>query len=141
MSGRHTGDFEVVILLRLRDPEQWPVEKWDVHSVIAKRRALFYTEPVWSDEILRYNHWLVRHADQLTLDELVEVWSHSMFLVYLSYRDPECDPAVRHRILLNLREQYNRYLELPARVQEKFWPTWKSLWDGQFLIEEGWCDA
>ena len=27
-------------LLRLRDPEQWPVEVWDIHSVIAKRRAL-----------------------------------------------------------------------------------------------------
>jgi len=63
----------MVIMLRLRDPEQWPVEVWDVHSVVAKRRSLFYTETVFSPEIKRYNKWLCERTDELTLYELLEV--------------------------------------------------------------------
>jgi hypothetical protein len=125
----------MVILLRLRDPEQWPVEVWDIHSVIAKRRALFYTEPVYSDEIVRYNRWLARHTDEMTLDELVEVWSHCMWLVYLCYTDPDCDQELRHQTLLNLRKHWQHYLTMSERLQEKFWPMW-SFWYGRFLVEE-----
>jgi hypothetical protein len=131
----------MVNLLGVRDPEQWPVEVWDIGSVLAKRRALLYTEPIFSPEIMKYNHWLCQHADELTLDELLEIWAHSMWCVYLSYRDPDCDPELRRQTLLNLREQYNRYLKLPKRHQEKFWPTWRSIWDGHFLIEEGCWDG
>ena len=121
-------------IVRLRDPEQWPVEVWDVHSVIAKRRALFYTEPIWADEILTYNHWLARHTDELTLDEIVEVWSHCMWLVYLCYTDPDCDPALRYQTLLKLREHFRHYVEMPERLQEKFWPMWAHFY-GRFLAE------
>jgi hypothetical protein len=133
-------------ILRLRDPEQWPVEVWDIHSVIAKRRALFYTEPIYSPEIMKYNKWLLspEHIDELTLSEIVEVWGHCMFLVYACYCDKDCDPEYRHQLLLQLRERFNEYLAMPERLQIKFWPMW-SIWYGRFVAEaleaEGWCNG
>jgi hypothetical protein len=108
-----TADFKganaMVNILRLRDPEQWPEEKWDIGSVIAKRRALFYTETVWSPEIWKYNKWLLtQREEKLTIDELIEIWSHAIFCVYLTYADPDCDPELRHRMLLNLKEDFNK---------------------------------
>jgi hypothetical protein len=131
----------MVNILRIRDPEQWPVEVWDIGSVILKRRSLFYTEPIFSDEILKYNKWLWQHTDEMTIDEIVEVWAHEMFLVYLCYCDPKCDQALRHKVLLNLRKHYNHYLKQPAPVREKFCSTLRSIWDGRFLMEEGWWDG
>jgi hypothetical protein len=134
----------MVIMLRLRDPEQWPVEVWDVHSVVAKRRSLFYTETVFSPEIKRYNKWLCERTDELTLYELLEVWAHSMWLVYLCYTNPDCDPELRHETLLRLRGHFQEYLKLPERHQEKFWPLW-SFWYAKLvaeeLVEEGWWDG
>ena len=133
-------------MLYLRDPAQWPVEKWDIGSVIAKRRSLFYTEPIYSSEILEYNKWLLspEHVDELTLDEIVEVWAHCMFLVYVGYCDKDCDPEYRHQLLLNLKDRFNEYLAMPERLQQKFWPMW-SFWYGKFvaeeLVEEGWWDG
>jgi hypothetical protein len=132
-------------ILRLRDPAQWPVEKWDIHSVIAKRRALFYTETVWSPEIWKYNKSLLtQRQEKLTIDELIEIWSHAIYCVYLTYSDPKCDLELRHQMLLNLKEDFNKYLTLPERIQEKFWPMW-SIWYGKFveeeLVEEGWWDG
>jgi hypothetical protein len=97
--------------------------------------ALFYTETVFSEEIARYNKWLSQHTDEMTLYEMVEVWSHCMWLVYLCYTNPKCDPALRHQTLLKLRDHFHHYLELPERHQEKFWPMW-SFWYGRFLVEE-----
>jgi hypothetical protein len=132
--------------LYLRDPAQWPVEKWDIGSVILKRRSLFYTEPIYSPEIMQYNKWLLspEHVDELTLDEIVEVWAHCMFLVYVGYCDKDCDPKYRHQLLLNLKDRFNEYLAMPERLQQKFWPMW-SFWYGKFraeeLVEEGWWDG
>jgi hypothetical protein len=132
-------------ILRLRDPAQWPVEKWDVGSVIAKRRALFYTETVFSPEIWKYNEWLLtQREEKLTIDELIEIWAHSSWCFYVTYKDQDCDPELRHQMLLHLRESFNVYLKLPERIQEMLRPMF-SIWQGQFvgeeLVEEGWWDG
>jgi hypothetical protein len=133
-------------MIRLRDPAQWPVEKWDIHSVVAKRRALLYTDPMYSPELLEYNKYLLspEHIDELTLNEIVEIWAHCMFLVYVCYCDPDCDPEYRYQLLLQLKDRFNEYLKLPERIQEKFRPMW-SIWYGKFvaeaLVDEGWWDG
>jgi hypothetical protein len=131
----------MVHILRLIDPAEWPEEKWDVGSVVLKRRALFYTETVFSPEIWKYNKWLLtQQEEKVPIDVLIEIWAHSMFCYWVTYNDKECDPERRHQMILNLKE----YLKLPERVQEMLWPMW-SFWHGTFvgeeLVAEGWWDG
>jgi len=120
-------------ILSCKDIDYYPQEEWDLGSVLAKRRALLYTEPL-SSKVMRCNKWLCERTDELTFSELIDIWSHSMWCVYCCYQDPECDRELQHEILLNLRKHFHEYLKLPERYQEKFWPMW-SFWYGRFLAE------
>jgi len=93
-----------------------------------------HTEP-FSDEVFKYDKWLLSRTDELTLGELIELWSHAMWCAYVCYCDPDCDPAVRHQVLLNLRDHFRRYLTLPERLQLKLWPM-SAHWYGRFVAEE-----
>lgn len=123
------------MIIRLRDTDYWPQEEWDIGSVLGKRRWLIKTLPIQSPEITKLDDWLMKRPD-LHPDDLIDIWSRTMYCYWLAYRDPEVDQQTKHFILLALKEQFEEFCCLSEFDQERLWPNWAK-WRATFLIEEG----
>ena len=112
----------MVHILRLRDPDQWPVEKWDIASVYAKRRALMVEDPIHSSKITRLDLWLLDQPD-LPVDVAGQIWVRMMLASSIIY-EIEQDPEYKHQMLLVLREHFDEFRKLPEKWQERMRPYW-----------------
>jgi hypothetical protein len=124
----------VTMIFRLRDIDQYPQEKWDIGSVLAKRRWLIKTQPINSPEITKIDVWLLKQPD-LYPDDIIDIWSRTMYCFFLAYRDPEIDQLTKHFILLALKEEFEEFCRLSEFDQERLWPNWAK-WRATFKVEE-----
>jgi len=124
-----------ILCFRLRDIDYYPQEEWDIGSVLAKRRWLIKTLPINSSEITKLDEWLVKQPD-LHPDDMLDIWSRTLYCFWLAYRDPEIDKLTKHLILLAFKEEFEEFCCLSEFDQERLWPNW-SIWRATFLTEEG----
>ena len=124
----------VSLIFRLRDPDYYPQDEWDIGSVLAKRRWLIKTLPIQSPEITKLDDWLMKQPD-LYPEDVIDIWSRTMYCFWLAYRDPEVDRQTKHFMLLMLKEQFEEFCQLSEFDQERLWPNW-ARWRATFLTEE-----
>jgi len=123
------------LVIRIRDIDYYPQEEWDYGSVLAKRRWYIKTLPINSPEITKLDVWLLNQPD-LHPDDMIDIWSRTMYCFWLAYRDPEVDKLTKHFMLLALKEEFEEYCRLSEFDQERLWPNWAK-WKATFVTEEG----
>ena len=124
-----------ILCIRIRDIDRYPQEEWDIGSVLAKRRWLIKTLPINSPEITKLDVWLLKQPD-LYPEDVLDIWSRTLYCFWLAYRDPDIDNLTKHFILLALKEEFEEFCCLSEFDQERLWPNW-SRWRATFPFEEG----
>jgi hypothetical protein len=122
------------LVIRLRDIDHYPQEEWDIGSVLAKRRWLIKTLPINSPEITKLDVWLLKQPD-LYPEDVLDIWSRTLYCFWLAYRDPDIDNLTKHFILLALKEEFEDFCRLSEFDQERLWPNF-SRWRATFKVEE-----
>jgi hypothetical protein len=85
-------------------------------------------------EITKIDVWLLKQPD-LYPDDIIDIWSRTMFCFFLAYRDPEVDQLTKHFIMLALKEEFEEFCRLSEFDQERLWPNWAK-WRATFKVEE-----
>jgi len=98
------------------------LDNWGLQIVLKKRKQLLRTVPIMSDELTELDMWLCRQPG-LPIKVLIDIWSRSMFCSWVLYADQI--PEVQHIMLVNLREHYVEFCQLPLKMQKKLWPFWE----------------
>ena len=94
---------------------------WGLQEVLRRRRALIKSVPIMSDEISKLDRWLVTQT--IPLKVLIDIWTRCMFCLWVMYGDQS--PEVQHVMLVQLREHYVEFCQLPMKMQKKLWPFWQ----------------
>jgi hypothetical protein len=105
-----------------------------IGSVLAKRRWLIKTLPINSPEITKLDVWLLKQPD-LYPEDVLDIWSRTLYCFWLAYRDPDIDNLTKHFMLLALKEEFEDFCRMSEFDQERLWPIW-SRWRATFLFEE-----
>jgi hypothetical protein len=123
---KRRGGGEVVTMMRKENQGNWGLE-----VVLKKRKELMRTRPIMSDEITELDSWLVTQS--LSIKDLIQIWSRCQYCWLVYYDD--ADPALKHLMLLHLRDVYHEFCKLPPKMQKRLWPMWES-WAEELRQEE-----
>jgi hypothetical protein len=93
-----------------------------VQVVWKMRQKLMRTTPIVNKEISRLDRWLLERP-KLPLAVSYQIWTRLMLVSSIEYEREE-NPVKKHMTLLELRDHYDWFRELPEKWQEALRPHW-----------------
>jgi hypothetical protein len=104
-----------------------------VQIVWKMRQKLMRTTPIVNKEISRLDEWLLKQP-KLPFAVTYQIWTRLMWVSVAEYEREE-NPTKKHITLLDLRDHFDWFRELPEAWQEALRPHWLN-WSDVLKEEE-----
>jgi hypothetical protein len=110
-------------------------EKWKLQTMLNWREGTLWSEPITSKQLTCIDAWLAKQP-HLELRTAIEILWRTVHVLALAYEDTPY-PALRHKMLLEVRRQY-RQLEriIPAEAMSAMWTVWCDVLEDEEIREK-----